>query len=138
MSVAIMLSELKCHFTVLKCHFTEIRWHLVRKVHCQTCHPPVTLCHPQTGCKPFVAGHSVTLTPYFIKNCNISFGPCRARPLFTMPRYSYFMIIGRYVLCCTKLRLQQKTPCSAEGCGCPPKSVCLSKLAVGNDSIKRQ
>ena len=22
-----------------------------------SCHPPVTLCHPQTGCKPFVAGH---------------------------------------------------------------------------------
>ena len=23
--------------------------------------------------------------------------------------------IARYVFCCTKLRLQQKTPCSAEG-----------------------
>ncbi len=38
--------------------------------------------------------------------------------------------IARYVSCCTKLRLQHKTPCSAEGCGCPPKSVCLSILAV--------
>ena len=26
--------------------------------------------------------------------------------------------------------LQHKTPCSAEGCGCPPKSVSLSILAV--------
>ena len=25
--------------------------------------------------------------------------------------------IARYVFCCTKLRLQQKTPCSAEGLG---------------------
>ena len=61
-------TTLRCHFTALKCHFTEIQWHLVRKVHCQTCHPPVTLCHPQTGCKRFVAGRSVTLTPFFIKN----------------------------------------------------------------------
>jgi len=37
------------------------------KVAATSCHPPVTLCHPQTGCKPFVAGRSVTLSPFFEK-----------------------------------------------------------------------
>ena len=38
---------------------------------------------------------------------------------------------ARYVLRRSKLREPLKTPCSAEGCGWPPKSVCPSKRAVG-------
>ena len=46
------------------------------------CHPPVTLCHPQTGCKRFVAGHSVTLTPLFIKKLYIYPLACVGHNLF--------------------------------------------------------
>ena len=41
--------------------------------------------------------------------------------------------IARYVFCCMKLCLQHKTPCSAEGCGWPPKSVSPFIPAVSSE-----
>ena len=43
---------------IAMCPLTE------HKILSPSCHPPVTLCHPLTGCKPFVAGRSVTLSPF--------------------------------------------------------------------------